>query len=498
MTRPVGAAGQDDRGKRAIPPSPVLRAALSAHSRGDLAEAARLYRQVITAEGERFEALHNLGHVLVQQGRPGEAVGWFERALARNADAPATHNMLASALRALDRHDAALAHHRRALDLRPAYPQAHHDLGRLLLGLGRLDEAKASLETAIALAPERGGYYRSLSEVVRFAPGDLHLAAMEALAQRPDAMSPIDRIELHFALGKAYADLGRHESSFGQFLEGCRLMRRHVDFDEAATLAMFEQMAAVFTAELVGAKAGLGCPSADPIFILGMPRSGSTLVEQILASHPDLTGAGELTAFRDVAAAAMRHPDEVGGMDGGALSALGERYLETVRSGHPEAGRFTDKMPANFLLVGLIHLALPRARIIHTVRDPVDTCLSCFTTLFADGQQYSYDLVELGRHYRGYARLMAHWREVLPPGVMLEVRYEDIVADLEGQTRRMLNYCGLAWDPACLEFHLSERPVWTASTAQVRRPAYRSSVGRWRPPPEILRPLIAALDGERD
>ena len=488
----MGAPGQPP------PPSPALRAALTAHSRGDLTEAARLYRQVLATEGERFEALHNLGHVLVQQGRPGEAVGWFELALARNPDAAATHNMLASALRALGRHEDAIAHHRRALALRPAYPQAHHDLGRLLLGLGRLDEARAALEAAIALAPERGGYYRSLSEVVRFSPGDPHLAAMEALAQAPAAVSPVDRVELHFALGKAYADLGRHELSFDQFLDGCRLMRRHVDYDEVSTLAMFEHMATAFTAELIGAKAGLGRPSADPIFILGLPRSGSTLVEQILASHHEVTGAGELTAFRDVAAAALRHPDEVRGMEGGALAALGERYLETVRSVRPEATRFTDKMPANFLLVGLIHLALPGARIIHTVRDPVDTCLSCFTTLFADGQQYSYDLAELGRHHRGYAGLMAHWRSVLPPGVMLEVRYEDVVADLEGQTRRMLSHCGLAWDPACLEFHRTERAVWTASTAQVRRPAYRSSVGRWRPSPEVLRPLLAGLGGERD
>ncbi|MEO8115195.1 MAG: sulfotransferase [Phenylobacterium sp.] len=381
------------------------------------------------------------------------------------------------------------AHYRQALALRPADPQGHHDLGRLLLGLGRVDEARASIERAIALAPHRGGYYRSLSEVVRFADGDPRLAAMETLIGDP-ALAPVDRIELQFALGKAYADLGRHAASFAQFAEGCRLVRGRLAYDEAATLAMFAQMAAVFSAELMDAKAGLGAPSADPIFILGLPRSGSTLVEQILASHPEVTGGGELTALRDVAAASLGHPAAVRGMDGAALSALGDRYLQRAR---PAAGRFTDKMPANFLLVGLIHLALPKARIIHTLRDPVDTCLSGFTTLFADGQPYSYDLAELGRHYRGYAKLMAHWRAVLPPGTLLEVRYEDVVADLEGQARRMLVHCGLAWNDACLDFHRSERAVWTASAAQVRQPAYRSSVGRWRPPAEVLNPLLAAL-----
>jgi hypothetical protein len=224
-----------------------------------------------------------------------------------------------------------------------------------------------------------------------------------------------------------------------------------------------------------------------------MPRTGSTLVEQILASHPDVTGGGELTAFRDVAAAALRSPERVREMNARALAGMGEAYLARTRGVRGAAARFTDKMPANFLLAGLIHLALPNARIIHTVRDPVETCLSCFTTLFAEGQQYSYDLGELGRHYRGYARLMAHWREVLPAGVMLEVRYEDVVADVEGQARRMLSHCDLEWSAACLDFPGARRAVWTASAAQVRRPAYRSSVARLRPEARVLRPLLEGL-----
>jgi Tfp pilus assembly protein PilF len=476
----------------AAPPSPQLRAALTAHSRGDLTQAERLYRLVLASDPQQFEALHNLGHVLVQQGRPAQAVGCFERALARNPNAAGTHNMLASALRGMDRYEEAIDHHQRALALRPGYAQAHHDLGRLLLGLGRIDEARRSLETAVDLAPQRGGYYRSLSEAVRFTEGDARLAAMEALSREP-ALPPVDRVELHFALGKAYTDLGRQEASFRQFFEGARLMRGYVDYDETATLAMFEQMRTVFTPELIRAKAGLGAVSDAPIFILGMPRSGSTLVEQILASHPDVAGGGELTAFRDVAAAAMGQPEAVRGMDGEALRGLGERYLERLNATHPGATRITDKMPANFLLAGLIHLALPNARIIHTVRDPIDTCLSSFTTLFTDGQQYTYDLGELGRHHHAYARLMAHWRELLPPGVMLEVRYEDVTADPEGQARRMLSHCGLAWDDACVDFHQAPRAVWTASAAQVRRPAYRTSVGRWRPPAETLWPLLEGL-----
>ena len=172
---------------------------------------------------------------------------------------------------------------------------------------------------------------------------------------------------------------------------------------------------------------------------------------------------------------------------------LGTRYLAEIQRLAPGASRITDKMPMNFIYAGLIHLALPNASIIHTVRDPVDTCLSCFGTLFAEGQNYSYDLAELGRYYRHYQALMAHWHEVLPPGRILDVHYEDVVADLEGQARRLIAHCGLDWDPRCLAFHQTERPVLTASAAQVRQPIYRDAVGRWRVHQEALRPLIAEL-----
>ena len=466
---------------------------MQAHRRGDLAEAARLYRRLLQADPRAFDVLHNLGHVLVQQDQAAEAVGLFERALALRPDAASTHNMLASALRRLERHEQAIAHHRQALALRPDYPQAHHDLGRLLVGLGRADEARQAIESALAQAPRRGEYFRSLSEVVRFEAGDPSLARMEALLGEAASLPLVDQLGLHFALGKAYADIGQPARSFERYQAGCSLARRRLTYDEPASLAMYDEMATLITPQLLQAKAGLGYGAAAPIFILGMPRSGSTLIEQILAGHPDVAAGGELAVFRDAAQAALGHPSNVRSMDGTGLSALGARYAQTVRALRPRAARITDKMPGNFLFLGLIRLALPNARFIHTVRDPVDTCLSCFTTLFDSGQLYSYDLGELGRYYRRYRLLMDHWRRVLPPGVLLDVRYEDVVGDLEGQARRMLSHCGLDWDPACLDFHRRSGGVWTASAAQVRRPIYASSVGRWRPPAEVLRPLIEGL-----
>jgi hypothetical protein len=232
-----------------------------------------------------------------------------------------------------------------------------------------------------------------------------------------------------------------------------------------------------------------------------MPRSGSTLVEQILASHPKIFGAGELNDFGTAVArlgdrARAPFPELVRAMSEEDLRQLGTNYLDATTALAPEAARITDKMPFNFHFVGLIHLALPHARIIHTRRDPVDTCLSCFSTLFTAGQPYGYDLGELGRYYRGYAALMQHWRNVLPNGVMLEVQYEELVDDLEDQARRLVAHCGLDWDETCLAFHKTQRPVLTASATQVRQPIYKSAVGRWRVYEEFLGPLTRALAGE--
>jgi hypothetical protein len=232
-----------------------------------------------------------------------------------------------------------------------------------------------------------------------------------------------------------------------------------------------------------------------------MPRSGTTLVEQILASHPSVYGAGELTELVDIVAGLggprgvfANFPENVRAMSRVQLRDLRTRYLERVSALAPAASRITDKMPANFRFAGLIHLALPNARIIHTRRDPIDTCLSCFSLLFSGDQPHTYDLGELGRYYRAYAALMEHWCGVLPQGVMIDVQYEELVTDFERQARRIVAHCGLDWDAACLDFHKTRRPVPTASAVQVRQPIYRTSIGRWQPCRDMLGPLLAALE----
>jgi tetratricopeptide (TPR) repeat protein len=507
--------------------------ALALHREGRLREAEPLYRAVIAAEPNHFSALHHLGIVLMTTARMDEALQILTRAvaadprsavaendlgialaqLARHADAlehfrsavtidPRStqgHANLGATLGAMGRHEEAIAAYRRALALDPNAAEIHASLGNALKTLGRIAQSREAFETAIALAPGRARIYHHLSEVKRFAPGDAHAAAMEQLARDP-AMPQDERVFVHFALAKVYADLGRADDSFEQLIEGNRLKRAQVKYDETAVLGLLERVARVFTPELMRAKAGQGDPSPLPVFVIGMPRSGSTLVEQILASHPRVFGAGESTAFNDAVKSALqgrRFPETVAEMDAVQLHAIGARHVATMHALAPQAEGVVDKTLGNFAHAGMIHLALPNARIVHVRRDPADSCVSCFSKLFASEFRYSYDLGELGRYYRAYAALMEHWLRVLPDGVVLDVQYEDLVADFEPQARRIVAHVGLEWDVACLSFHETERAVGTFSAAQVRQPIYKGAVGRWRQHEKFLQPLLRELDDTR-
>jgi tetratricopeptide (TPR) repeat protein len=463
-------------------------------------EAEEMFRRAILLNPDHAQAHCNLGNVLLDLGKPDQAEAILRRAIALDPDfAIALHN-LGTALIGLDRSDEAVAVIERAVALKPDFAGAHHNLGVALMELGRLTEAREAAERAVALAPRELAYLRQLGEVRRYVAGDSRFTALDALAADASTLSVDDQIILHFALAKAYADIGRPEEEFPQLLAGNALKRAQIDYDEVAVLSEIDRTQQLFTSEFIRASEGGGEPSPKPIFIIGMPRSGTTLVEQILASHPDVRGAGELTLFEraidDVRAAmpeAPAYPEIALQISGKHFRELGARYLAGIEQLAPAASHVTDKMPTNFLFAGLIHLALPHATIIHTVRDPVDTCMSCFSRLFTEVNFQTYDLAELGRYYRHYQMLMAHWHRVLPAARILDVSYEETVADLEGAARRILSHCGLPWDPRCLDFHLTERVVRTASATQVRQPIYRSSIGRWHAYEPWLGPLLAEL-----
>ncbi len=463
-------------------------------------EAIAHYEKALVTKPRYAEACNNLANVLVALGRLEEAIAYYEQALAIIPNDAEAHDHLGNTLHMLGRSEDAIPHHETAIAIKPKDAEFHSNLGQALHALGRLDDAKQAFDTALASTPGKARYYWMLANSKRFTPGDNQLIKMIELARDANSLPVEEQIGLHFALGKAFADVGDRHQSFQHLLQGNSLKRQQVAYDEARTLEEFERVRRVFTANLLRDTRGLGEPSSVPIFIVGLPRSGTTLVEQILASHQKVFGAGELIEVGRLTAAicgpdGSSFPEAVATMSGERLRQLGEIYLSTVRRMAPTAERVVDKMMSNFTYAGLIHLALPNARIIWTRRDPRDTALSCFSILFAKGLEYTYDLAELGRYYRGYHSLMRHWRAVLPKGAILEVHYEEVVESLEEQARRIVAHCGLEWDERCLSFHKTARSVRTASATQVRQPIYRSSVGRWRPYEHLLQPLLQALEG---
>jgi tetratricopeptide (TPR) repeat protein len=425
--------------------------------------------------------------------RLDEALGYARRAALAAPETPEPHNAIGQIFQAMGQFEPALAAYDRAAGIAgPAQMDAIANRGSLFTEFGRLDEAQRSMEQAAEAFPNAPGILFGQTELRRFEAGDPLIGRMQALLAR-EGTSLSDRATLHFGLGKAFLDIGDSARAFHHYDEANRLKRSTFAYDVDAGAGWMGAVAMAFSAELLEARAGSGAASDLPVFVVGMPRSGTTLVEQILASHPMAQGAGELKRLHALADAIDGFPASVADLTATQLHALGEAYLDHVRPLASGRARVIDKMPSNYLYCGLIRLILPQARIIHCRRDPADTCLSCYTKLFVGEQAFTYDQRELGRHHLAYQALMAHWRAVMPPSHFLEIDYEAVVEDIEGQTRRMLDLLDLPWDEACLRFHETQRPVRTASVNQVRRPLYATSVGRWRKHAEHLQPLLEAL-----
>ncbi len=471
-------------------------------SQGKLDEAQTYLERAVTLRPDFAQAQHALASLLRSQGKLDAARARFETVSALMPRSAEAHNNVANMLTALGRFDEAAQRYEQALAVRPDFAEAHNNLGNIFRIQGHVPQAMAQYDRAIALQPDYTEPYFGRSALKTFRPGDADLAALEAVAAKSDHLPGRKMLNINFALAKALDDVGQYDRAFEHLLQGNAIKHREAVYDEAGEKQTFRLVREVFDSKLLERFAGAGDPSPAPIFILGMPRSGSTLVEQILASHPQVQAAGELPNLSQVAAGVIDttgrpvpYPNYIPALQAADFRRLGHAYLAGLPK--PQAGkiRITDKMPNNFLYVGLIHLILPNARIVHTMRNPVDTCLSCFSRLFTSGQTFSYDLGELGRYWRQYSDLMDHWRTVLPPGAILDVRYEDVVGNLEEQARRLVDFCGLPWDASCLSFHKTKRPIATASDMQARQPLYRSSVERWRHYEPHLGPLLAELAG---
>jgi len=499
---------------------------------GRLEQAEALYREVLERDPKNVEALRLLALVAMQTEHYGQAeqllkravdiapdyvAGWIDlsRAQLERLDLPAARASieraaqlnprsanvqihLANVEARSGRHLDAIESYRRATELSPALPAGYLGLGNTLKTVGRQAEAIASYRRATVLRPELSEAWWSLSNLKTFRFEDADVDTMERQLEA-GKLSDEARVQFSFALAKAREDRGEYARAFALYDRGNRTRRALENYDPIQTEMINEKIVDVFTAEFLARHAGRGHPDPAPIFIVGLPRSGSTLIEQILASHSQVDATHELPEAGRLIQRINRdrvdriaYPEAVRDFSDEAWAALGRSYIEQTRQYRRDAPRFIDKMPNNFASIGLLSLALPNARFINTRRHPLDTCLSCYRQLFARGQPFTYDLLELGEYYLQYDRMMAHWHAVLP-GRVLDVQYESVVADQEAQTRRLLDFCGLPWEDPCLRYYETERAIRTASSEQVRRPIYTSSMGLWRHYTRELAPLIEIL-----
>ena len=468
---------------------------------GRYAEVEALLSQCLDLAPSFVAARYNYALVLYRQNKAAEALPQIEALLADDAEDPSYRNLYAACLGLIGEYARSIEVYRRVLADFPIQPKIWLSYGHALKTAGLQEDAIAAYRRALDLAPQLGEAYWSLANLktVRFATAEI--AVMNAQLARAD-LSRDDQLHMHFALGKALEDAGDYAASFDHYARGAALRLVEVPYDAEETTARSERNKALFTRAFFAARADQGADAPDPVFVVGLPRSGSTLVEQILASHSQVEGTMELPDL-DVIAMRLgyrgRKPDAaaygeaLAVLDAEQLRALGEDYLQRTRI-QRKTGRplFIDKMPNNFQHIGLIQLILPRARIIDARRHPMAACFSAFKQHFARGQNFSYALEDLGRYYRDYVSLMDHFDQVLP-GRIHRVIYESLVEDPEAEVRRMLDYCQLGFEPECLKFYENDRAVRTASSEQVRKPIFREGLDQWRRYETWLDPLKASL-----
>jgi len=472
---------------------------------GRIYQAERLFRRAVANAPDFVMAQIDLGSALKKQNRLEEAIDQFRQAISLAPDNVQAYYLLGATLALAAQTYQAVEAYQGVLALAPTHAGAMLGLGHVLKTVGRQEEAIEAYRNCIRRKPQNGETYWSLANLKTYRLSDEDINQMESMAASGDDLneqvSKESRVNFLFALAKAYEDRGEFGRAWEYYHEGNHSRRIMENYDPVRDEVMNDEIEKVFNRDFLSENTGLGHPSAEPIFVVGLPRSGSTLIEQILASHSQVEGTSELPYAGAVAnslnrnrADGINYPRAVHELEEEHFKRLGGDYLEFARI-HRTEGKpfFIDKMPNNFPTVGFIHLMLPNAKIIDARRYPLDSCLSSYRQLFARGQSFTYDLTEIGEYFLQYQRMMDHWHEVLP-GRCLTVQYEEVVTDFENQVRRLLDYCELPWEDACVRFYETERPVRTASSEQVRQPVYSKSVNFWRNHQEHLGELIEVLE----
>ncbi|MDO8786816.1 MAG: tetratricopeptide repeat protein [Sulfuritalea sp.] len=466
---------------------------------GQFDGAAASYRRALEIRSDYAEAHNNMGNALRDLGQLNEAVASCRRALEIIPDCAEAHNNLGNTLQDLGQFDDAIDSYRQALAITPNYAEAHNNLGNALKSLGQLDEASTSYRRALKIKPDYADAHRNLSVMKRYKPDDPQFAQMLALIASP-TLSDQDKIQIGFALGKAYEDIGDADTSFRYLQEGNRLRKKQLGYDIDADKRLFAFIKSTFAVACLPVLEHAQSPAQltqRPVFIVGMPRSGTTLVEQILASHSQVYGAGELDVLARIADCALRDikQNHSGQLTVATLGSVRADYLAGLDTLDTRAPCVTDKMPLNFRWTGFILTAIPEARVVHVQRDPIATCWSIFKHYFSQkGNGYAYDLADLAEFYKLYVDLMAFWRQRFP-GQIYDLNYETLTENQERETQALLKHCDLTWEDRCLEFHKTKRAVKTASSTQVREEMYRGSSEAWRKYKAHIQPMIAALKG---
>ncbi len=479
--------------------------AMLAATAGNYDDAEKLLRQVIRLAPDYFTAHMDLGRILKNQDRFEDAIFALRAALQIEPNNANTWFMLGATLAPAAMTYEAVEAYQKSLELRPDVPSVLLGLGHVLKTIGQQDKGIAAYKRCIELKPDNGETYWSLANLKTFRFNDAELAQMEQRVKSGEVDHASSEVNFHFALGKAYEDRKQYDLAWYWYETGNQKQRQLISYDPVETEVTNDVLIDVFNEDFLQQMADRGCKDSSPIFVVGLPRSGSTLIEQILASHSMVEGTSELPYLVRVSgslnknrADGINYPEAMRELSGSHLESLGQDYLQYAQMHRTEGTpRFIDKMPNNFPNLGFLSLILPNAKIIDARRHPLDSCLGNYRQLYAKGQDFTYDQTDIGEYFLQYQRLMDHWHKVLP-GKILTLQYEENVLDLDNQVKRLLEFCELPWEDACLRFYETDRPVRTASSEQVRQPIYTDSINFWRHYEDKLGELIEVLEPVRD